>query len=103
MAVAIKKVKAYEEGISKYEFEKSWVDVMNHVQLIENTLSKKADGAVLSLIRTHRKEIRRLQTHISQLEQDITQLETQQSQRKEMQQKRRSNKRKKTKWWHFFR
>ncbi|KGP73058.1 hypothetical protein [Pontibacillus yanchengensis] len=78
MGVAAKKIGTYPDGVSRVEFEKSWVDLIDRVQIIDDKVSKKADEVVLTMVLAHRREIEQLQLEFLQLQKEIKTLQKQQ-------------------------
>ncbi|MFC0523195.1 hypothetical protein ACFFGV_06245 [Pontibacillus salicampi] len=71
MGLAAKEWKMYQDGVSKQEFEKSWVDVMDRLQIVEDKISRKADEVVLTMVLSHRKELEKLHEEIQLLQQEV--------------------------------
>lgn len=80
MGLALKKINAYQEGVSKGEFEKAWVDLIDRVQIMDEKISRKADEVVLNLVLSHRQEIEQLQTECLRLQTEINGIKKQQKQ-----------------------
>ncbi|KGX92280.1 hypothetical protein N781_17645 [Pontibacillus halophilus JSM 076056 = DSM 19796] len=67
-----------ERGISKREFEKAWVEVMDRVQLVEDKVAKKADEVVLTMVLSHRQEIDQLQEELYKMNERLKQIKDEQ-------------------------
>ncbi|MYL55180.1 hypothetical protein GLW08_17735 [Pontibacillus yanchengensis] len=103
MGVAAKKIGTYQNGITRVEFEKSWVDLIDRVQIIDDKVSKKADEVVLTMVLAHRREIEQLQLEFLQLQKEIKTLQKQQKALVEEKQKHINEKQPtKNKWWNWF-
>ncbi|QHE52483.1 hypothetical protein [Pontibacillus sp. HMF3514] len=80
MGLAAKKMEMYREGMSKREFEKAWMEMMDRVHVIDEKVSKKADEVVLTMVLSHRQEIEHLQSECIRLNQELRELQKRQRQ-----------------------
>lgn len=74
MSLALKQI--YQEqpnkkNVSKKEFEKAWVELMDEVRIMDQRLSTKADEVVLTMTLSHRQEIEELQNEILSIRKEI--------------------------------
>ncbi len=75
MGLAAKKLDMYQEGMSKREFEKAWMEMMDRMHVIDEKVSKKADEVVLTMVLSHRQEIEHLQSECIRLNQELKELQ----------------------------
>lgn len=87
MGLAAKKINMYQEGVSKREFEKAWVELMDRVQIMDEKISRKADEVVLNLVLSHRSEIEQLQNECLRLQTELNGIKKQQKQFVQQEQK----------------
>ncbi len=80
MGLAAKKMEMYREGMSKREFEKAWMEMMDRVHVIDEKVSRKADEVVLTMVLSHRQEIEHLQSECIRLNQELRDLQKRQKQ-----------------------
>lgn len=80
MGLAAKKMEMYRDGLTKREFEKSWMEMMDRIQVIDEKVSKKADEVVLTMVLSHRQEIEQLQTECIRLNRELRDIQKRQKQ-----------------------
>ncbi|KGX85544.1 hypothetical protein [Pontibacillus marinus] len=102
MGLAAKKMEMYREGMSKREFEKAWMEMMDRVHVIDEKVSKKADEVVLTMVLSHRQEIEHLQSECIRLNQELRELQKRQKQQMN-EQVVEQNESKKNLWQRLFR
>ncbi|MDL4840841.1 hypothetical protein [Aquibacillus rhizosphaerae] len=74
MSLAMKEVYHEKKSVSKKDFEKGYMDLMNHIRIIDQKLSTKADEVVLTMTLAHRQEIEELQTEVMNLHAEVKRL-----------------------------
>ncbi|MDC3413014.1 hypothetical protein NC797_09565 [Aquibacillus sp. 3ASR75-11] len=60
--------------VSKKEFEKAWVDLIDQVRIMDQKLSTKADEVVLTMSLTQRQEMEELKQEVLKLRYEIKRL-----------------------------
>ncbi|UFU01269.1 hypothetical protein KO561_10150 [Radiobacillus kanasensis] len=63
--------------VTKKEFEKGFIELMDQVRLLEQKVATKADDQVLTLTLAHRHELGTLQTEVLSLRKEVKQLRKQ--------------------------
>lgn len=71
MSLAMKEKSQVKKSVTKKEFEKSYIELMDNIRIIDQKLSTKADEVVLTMTLAHKQEIEELQTEIIELHQEL--------------------------------
>ncbi|KGP93295.1 hypothetical protein N780_12330 [Pontibacillus chungwhensis BH030062] len=78
MAVAAKKIEMFQKGVSKFEFEQNWVELMDRIEMVDEKVSRKADEVVMTMVLSHRHEIEDLQSELYRLQSELKKLQKEQ-------------------------
>ncbi|QSS98430.1 hypothetical protein IMZ31_09905 [Pontibacillus sp. ALD_SL1] len=78
MAVAAKKIEMFQKGVSKFEFEQNWVELMDRIEMVDEKVSRKADEVVMTMVLAHRHEIEDLQSELYRLQSEVKKLQKEQ-------------------------
>ncbi|WP_345239038.1 hypothetical protein [Pontibacillus salipaludis] len=78
MAVAAKKIEMLQKGVSKFEFEQNWVELMDRIEMVDEKVSRKADEVVMTMVLAHRHEIEDLQSELYRLQSEVKKLQKEQ-------------------------
>ncbi|MCD5322953.1 MULTISPECIES: hypothetical protein [Pontibacillus] len=78
MAVAAKKIEMFQKGVSKFEFEQNWVELMDRIEMVDEKVSRKADEVVMTMVLAHRHEIEDLQSELYRLQGEVKKLQKEQ-------------------------
>ncbi|MRH42442.1 hypothetical protein GH741_07060 [Aquibacillus halophilus] len=80
MELAVKNTYQVEsQVVTKKEFEKGFIELMDRVRIIDQKLSTKADEVVFTITMTHRQEIEELQFEIIRLNNELKKVKKQQT------------------------
>ncbi|WP_226034723.1 hypothetical protein [Aquibacillus saliphilus] len=72
-----KNMKEEKRMVTKKEFEKSYIDLMDRIRLIDQKLSTKADDVVLTITLAHRQEIEEMQDEMLKLTMELKKIKHQ--------------------------
>ncbi|WP_138417039.1 hypothetical protein [Aquibacillus sediminis] len=72
-----------KKHVSKQEFEKAYIELMEDIRMVDQKLSTKADDVVLTMTLAHRQEIEELQDELLYLRKEIKQLKQHSQNKKE--------------------
>ena len=77
MGLAIKQRYQERNSVSKKEFEKAYVELIERVRVMDQRISTKADEVVLTMALSHRQQIDELETEILRLREDLKKVKQQ--------------------------
>ncbi|WP_186577770.1 hypothetical protein [Aquibacillus kalidii] len=81
MGLAAKQIYHNQKSVTKREFEKAYVELMDNIRIIDQRLSTKADEVVLTMSLAHRQEIEELQSEVVELHRELKQIKNQNAKR----------------------